>query len=126
MEKLQSCGNNREKLICLMAEIDAEKRSLKSRLSRISSEHDGKFGAGRERQVQIRKIRDKEGFLTEEREAVRSKLGSLKIDIKSLNKATSNHSVDFRQAFMAASERLLTEEQFLEIELKASELMVIK
>jgi len=31
-QKLQDCGSDREKLVILMAEIDAEKRSLKSRL----------------------------------------------------------------------------------------------
>jgi hypothetical protein len=61
IDKLQACGINREKLMSLMAEIDAEKRSLKSRLSRMSSEPDGEFGRGRERQVQIRKwIRGKD------------------------------------------------------------------
>ncbi|MFC1336949.1 MAG: hypothetical protein G8D89_22325 [gamma proteobacterium symbiont of Clathrolucina costata] len=122
-DKLSECGNDREKLLTLMAEIDTEKRSLKSRLSRISSEPDGDFGRGRERQVQIRKMKDKEWFLTEEREMVRAKLGSLKMDQKALNRAISSRAPEFGHAFIAAAERILSEEQFSELELRAAELL---
>jgi hypothetical protein len=126
IDQLQACGLNREKLATLMAEIDIEKRSLKSRLSRISSEPNGEFGRGRERQVQIRKIKDKISFLTEEREIVRAKLGTIKMDQKVLNKVIHTRSVDFGLAFTAAAERILTEEQFLELEIKASEMLLVK
>ncbi|MFK5950188.1 MAG: hypothetical protein QM500_15595 [Methylococcales bacterium] len=123
LNKFQLCGNDRNKLSALMAEVDAEKRSLKSNLNRLSSEPDGELSHGRKRQVSIRKMRDKESFLTSEREFIRNKLGSMKMDKKSLNKCINNRSVDFVHAFMAAAERLLSEETFLEIESRASEIL---
>ena len=122
--KLKNFGNDREKLTALMAEIDTEKRSIKSRLSRISSEPDGEFGRGRERQVQIRKMKDKESFLTEEREIIRAKLGQLKMDKKALNRAVNSRSEEFSHAFIAAAEHILPEELFLEIEQRAAEIIV--
>ncbi len=122
-ENLQTCGMNKDKLIALMADIDAEKRSIKSYLSRLSSEPDGDFGKGRKRQVQIRKFKDKLSFLTEEREAVRVKFGSIKMNKKAMNKAVNNQSVDFVQAFMIAAERKLPEDLFLELELNAAQIL---
>ncbi len=123
IDKLQACENDKEKLSGLMAEIDTEKRSLKSQLSRISSESDGKFGRGRERQVQIRKMKDKKAFLTEEREMIRTKLGSMKTDKKALNRAANSRSIEFAHAFIAAAERMLPEEQFLALELRATDIL---
>ncbi len=125
IEKLQRCGSNKDKLSSLMADIDAEKRSLKSYLSRLSSEPDGAFGKGRERQALIRRIKDKRSFLIEEREAIRHKLGSIKVDIESLNKASNRGSVDFAHAFVAAAERNLSKEVFLELELKAADILSV-
>ena len=121
--RLQQCGNCKDKLTAFMADVDAEKRAIKSRLSKVSSEPDGQFGRGRERQVQIRKMKDKASFLTEEREVIRSKLGSLKMDKKALNKAGNSRSLEFAHAFIAAAERLLSEEQFSELELRAAEIL---
>ncbi len=122
-DTLSKCGNDKNKLLDLMTEIDAEKRSLKSRLSRMSSEPDGEFGRGRERQVQIRKMKDKESFLSEEREMVRAKIGVMKLNQKALKRATNNRAPEFAHAFVAAAERLLTEEQFIELELLAAEII---
>lgn len=123
-KKFQNSYTSQEKLKSLMAEIDSEKRSLKSFLSRVSSEPDGKFGKGRLRQVTIRKAKDKIAFLSEEREAVRKRLGDIKMDKKALNRVSSERSVDFCHAFMAAAERLLPEDVFLEVEYKASDMML--
>jgi len=126
-QQLQDCGSDRDKLLTLMAEIDAQKRSLKSRLTQLSSEPDGSdYARGRKRQTNIRKIKDKIGFLTEERERVRKKLGSLKMNKKALNKTTNSRKPDFQAAFMTAAEILLDEATFLEIEAKASELLLSK
>jgi len=97
-ENLQACGASKDKLIALMSDIDTEKRSIKSYLSRLSSEPDGDFGKGRKRQVQIRKLKDKLSFLTEDREAVRTKLGSIKIS-KS-NRASAQYLVVLRALFI--------------------------
>jgi len=125
-QKLKDCSSNKEMLIALMAEIDAEKRSLKSRLTQLSSEPEGDYARGRKRQTNIRKIKDKISFLTEEREQVRKKLGSLKTSKKTLNKITNSRKPDFQAAFMVAAEQLLDEKTFLEIEAKASELLLSK
>ena len=48
-EKLVNCGNDKEKLFILMKSIDEIKRSLKSRLTMLSSEPDGDYARGRKR-----------------------------------------------------------------------------
>ena len=126
LQRFEACGNNQAQLVKLMAEIDETKRSLKDRLTRLSSEPDGPFGRGRERQEQIRKIKAKQGFLTDEREMVRHKLGTLKLDQKALNRAKSNRSADFSQAFMAAAELILSDEVFEQIEARAAEILAIE
>lgn len=75
-------ADSRESLVLIMADIDAEKRVIKSALSRLSSEPDEKTAKGRNRQTLIRKMKDKIGFLTEQRELVRSKLGRIKFNKK--------------------------------------------
>lgn len=123
-EQLTACGYPKNRLLSLMSDLDAEKRSLKSRLSRLSSEPTGKFGRGRERQVQIRKIKDRMSFLTEEREVVRARLGAIKLNRKALNKAVNSRTPSFAHAFVAAAERTLSEEQFLSLESLAGQILL--
>ena len=129
MYQLQDCGVDRNKLTTLMAEIDSEKRSLSSDLKRISSNSPEqtpkktKALRYKKRLNQIIKIKEEIDFLTEEREMVRAKLGSMKMDKKALNKAANNRAPSFNQAFIAAAERILSEEQFLEIELRAVDIL---
>lgn len=123
-QKLQNAGNDTKALTALMAAIDEDKRALKSALSQLSSEPEGKFGRGRARQVMIRKMKDKQSFLTEEREVVRLKLGRLKMDKKALNRALSSRSPEFTHAFVASAERLLPEELFQDLEVRAAEMLL--
>lgn len=126
-QRLLDAGNNRHALSALMQSIDEDKRSLKSALSQLSSEPDGPLVArGRERQVRIRRMKDKLAFLTAEREAVREKLGKIKMDVRALNRAVSSKSVDFSQAFMAAAERMLPEDVFNDLEIRAAEILQIE
>lgn len=125
-EKFAQAGSNRNALLELMADIDQEKRSVKSALSQLSSEPDERHAKGRQRQEKIRRLKDKMSFLTEEREMVRVKLGQLKMDQKAVKRAQSNRALDFCQAFMAAAERILPEETFKEIEGRAAEIMSSK
>ncbi|MFV1873550.1 MAG: hypothetical protein ACMZ64_09540 [Oleiphilus sp.] len=120
--KLVAAGFDAEMLKELMADIDSEKRAIKSHLSQLSSEPDVRL-KGAHRQSQIRKMKDKLSFLVENREEVRKRLGRIKLDKKALNKVSNRISPDFSQAFMAAAERILNEEQFIEIELRASEML---
>lgn len=123
IQELESCGNDQQKLVALMAQLDETKRSLKDRLTRLSSEPNGEFGRGRERQEQIRKIKAKQGFLTDERELVRAKLGRIKMDTKALKRITNSRKSDFTMAFMAAAERVLSEDQFIDLEIRAQEIL---
>lgn len=122
-QKLEEAGSDQKALASLMNEIDETKRSIKSALSQLSSEPNGQHARGRERQVKIRRMKDKLSFLTEEREIVRQKLGRIKMDKKALNRARSSRNTDFTHAFMAAAERLLPEEVFNEIESRAAEIL---
>ena len=68
-------------------------------------------------------MKDKLGFLTEEREAVRAKLGALKHGKKTMNKKTRGNGCAFAHAFMAAAEICLNQNSYLELELKAVEIL---
>ena len=122
-DKLQEAGNNKDKLVALLNEIDETKRAIKSSLSQLSSEPDEKTAKGRDRQGKIRRMKDKLSFLTEEREIVRVKLGRLKVAGKALKRCEAGTNVDFAHAFMVAAEQILSEEQLNEIEARASEIL---
>jgi len=87
---------DKESLIQLMNELDEEKRRMKTRLS----------------------------FLIEEQEATRQKPGQLKGDKKALNRSM-NRKIEFCHAFLAVAERELPEEKFMDLEVKAMELLII-
>lgn len=125
-ERLLQAGNSTKSLKTIIEEIDAEKRSIRSSLSQLSSEPDHQFAKGKERQTLIRRMKDKISFLTEEREVVRARLGRIKMDRKALNRAESQRSVEFSRAFIAAAERILPVEQFNEIEARAAEIAQIE
>lgn len=97
--------------------------TLKSRLSQLSSEPSEQHAKWRERQILIRRMKDKMSFLTEEREMIRSRLGRIKMDQKALNRSTNKAEPDFAHAFMAAAERTLPENEFLELEARAAEIL---
>ena len=122
-ERLAGAGWNKDKLISLMNEIDAEKRSIKIALRRISQDPEYSMaGMGRERQNKERRIKDKERYLIEDREIVRQRIGRLNRELKSMNRA-KNREQNFPAAFVAAAEEMLDQEQFTELELRAVEIL---
>ena len=60
--ELESAGCNQKHLLSLMNNLDTEKRSIKSHLSRLSSEPDEQYTHGKERQSLIRRMKDKLSF----------------------------------------------------------------
>ena len=123
MEKVARIETDREALLALMNEIDAERRLIKSRMRMFSNSprEDGGW-VGSSRYANLRKLKDKLSFLLEEREYVRGRLGRLKNDRKALNKALNSRKPEFCHAFVAAAERMLDQELFLEIEAWAAQI----
>ena len=120
-DRLHDAGWNKKKLLQMLNELDEAKRSIKATLRRYA--HDPDFLiSGRERKIMERKLKDKEGYLIERREIVRDRLGQIKNDQKNMNKAV-NRKKGFSDAFVASAERILTREQFIEVELKAVEII---
>lgn len=115
LDQFAEAGWNRLKLKGLMDGIDAEKRSIKSNLSRLSSEPREGDPTGRDRQYKIRQMKDKSSFLTEEREVVRERLGQIKINQKSLNQA-KHRGTGFSEAFLAAASTILDDETISAVE----------
>ncbi len=122
-ERLAEAGWNKSKLVTLMNEIDAEKRSIKIALRRIAQDPEYSMeGMGRERQNKERRIKDKERYLIEDREVVRQRIGRLNREFKSMNRA-KNREQNFPAAFVAAAEEVLDDELFTELELRAVEIL---
>lgn len=122
-EKLADAGWDKRKLIALMNEIDAEKRSIKIALRRIAQDSEYSMaGMGRERQNKERRIKDKERYLIEDREVVRQRIGRLNRELKGMNRA-KNREQNFPAAFVAAAEEMLDQELFTELELRAVEIL---
>ncbi len=114
---------DKESLIQLMNDFDEEKRRIKTVMGKFSNEDAENGGlTGRERQSKLRRMKTRLSFLIEEREATRQKLGKLKEDKKSLNKAI-NRKIEFCHAFLAVAEREMSEEKFIYLEMKAMELL---
>ena len=116
--------HSRKKLIDLMNALDEEKRVIRSAQRKYSSfkKEDGGL-TGAERFKQLRSLKDRLSFLIEEREYVRQRLADVKAETKALNKAVHRQK-GFQAAFVAAAERLLPEETFLNLEAKASEILL--
>ena len=122
-EKLADAGWEKPKLVALMNEIDAEKRSIKIALRRIAQDPEYSMaGMGRERQNKERRIKDRERYLIEDREIVRQRIGRLNRELKSMNRA-KNREQNFPAAFVAAAEEMLDQELFMELELRAVEIL---
>ena len=120
ISEVSKISNNKDALIDLMNQLDKEKRSIKSFMRQYSNEpKTGKGGSGPERYKKLRRIKDRQSFLIEEREYVRQKLGELKAKQKALNRAINSRSAGFSQAFIAAAERILQPDLFKEIETEA-------
>lgn len=116
--------NTKDELLKLLNELDEDKRALKASLRKFSNESFGEGGlAGKERFRKIRKMKSKLSHLIEDRESVRVKLGKIKEDKNALNRAANQRNIEFCHAFIAAAERILPEEQFLEIELRALDIL---
>lgn len=122
-DKLNQAGNDKQMLIALMADIDSEKRAIKSKLSQLSSEPDPDFVKGRQRQEVIRRMKDKLSFLVEEREIVRNKIASIKSNKKALQRKSNSIKAGFAEAFMVAAEQILSEEDLVHIETRAAEIL---
>ena len=123
----EKLANTRDKelLIQLMNELDEEKRRIKTVMSKFSNEDPENGGlSGKERQTKLRRLKTRLSFLIEEREATRQKLGKLNGDKKALNKAM-NRKIEFRHAFLAVAEREMPEEIFIDLEMKAMELLTL-
>lgn len=126
LDELDIAGNDRDKLLRLMASLDEEKRSIKAYLRRLSSEVPSEHTPrGRERQVIIRRALDKQAFLKAERELVRARLGQLKVGEKTVNRAANTRSPQFRDAFWAAACEVLEESALLEVEARAAQLLQV-
>ena len=120
-DRLHDSGWNKKKLMKMLNELDESKRSIKAALRRYAHDPDY-LVSGRERKIMERRLKDKKSYLIERCEIVRDRLGQIKTDQKNMNKAV-NRQKGFSDAFVASAERLLSEEQFTEIELRAVEII---
>ncbi len=123
-EKLAN-ARDKESLIQLMNELDEEKRRIKTVMSKFSNEDAENGGlTGKDRQTKLRRMKTRLSFLIEEREFTRQKLGKLNSDKKALNKAMSR-KLEFCHAFLAVAEKEMAEEDFLNLEMKAMEMLAL-
>ena len=118
--KLQKAGNDRFALKLLFEEIDQTSRSIKAKLTRLSSEPSESDPVGRDRQNLIRRIKTKQDYLKTEREIVKNKLAEVKEYRRAYNHVSNNHrtsdSIALLYAFKASAIAVLDEEQVAAIE----------
>ncbi len=124
LSELKKAKNNKELLISLMARIDSVKREVKSTLSQISSEPESALSRGKNRQVYIRKLKDRMSTLTTNRETFRQNISHFKKVKNGGFTIPSNNN--FAIAFMEAAELILDEELFNEIEVRAGVILTSK
>jgi len=127
INKISEIGNDKQSLVSLMNEIDENKRQVSARLTAVSSgRKEVTEMTTRERRSQIKMMQDKLTYLAEEREHVRSRIAEINSDLKALNRAVNGRNEKFCHAFIAAAERILDEELFLELESRAASILSIK
>lgn len=119
--------NNKPALVALLNDIETEKREAKKKLQKFSSTPKCETGIDtKQRSKLITSLKNKQAYLKSEAEHVRGVIHQLKQDQAALNKAASSKKPGYAEAFLAAAEQLLDEEQFVEIELKAVSLLESK
>ena len=103
-----------------MNEIDEEKRSLKIALTRIAQDPQYSMaGTGRDRQNKERRLKERQRYLIEDRAVVQQRIGRLNREVKKMNRVKP----DLARAFYAVAEEMLDEEQFIELELRAAQII---
>ncbi len=125
--KVSKIRHDKKALLDLLNDIDAEKRSIKSAKRKWSTliEKDGGL-TGNDRIKKLNRILDKESFLIEEREYVRNRIGDLNKTSKSLKRIANEKKAGFVHAFMVACEQTLSEDLYIEIEQRASQILTLK
>lgn len=125
-QRLQDAGFNFLKLVILRDEIDSEKRAVKSYIQDVSSglSEKSKLIVGVEKQSLILRLKDKKQFLTDQRVLVQSRIRNVNANRNAFNRASNSSKRGFARAFLAAAELTLTEEQFIELEIKAGEILM--
>ena len=125
-QRLQDAGMDYLKLVAIRDEIDSEKRSVSSYIQDVSCQlsEKSKLIVGVERQILIRRLKDKKQFLNDQRGVVQSRLRTINAYRNTFNRVSNSSKLGFARAFLAAAELTLTEEQFNELEIKAGEILM--
>lgn len=118
--------HNRNQLLQLMEALDLEKRNLKARQQKFSSMNKENGGlSGQHRMNELRRLKLKMEHLKTERAYVQQQLRALNVASRGLARARS-HRAGFCEAMVAAAQEQLTEEQMIELELRAVQLLEIE
>jgi len=125
-QRLQDAGFDFLKLVVLRDEIDSEKHAVKSYIQDVSCglSEKSKLMTAIEKQSLIRRLKDKKQFLTDQRVLVQSRIRNINANRNAFNRASNSSKRGFANAFLAAAELTLTEDQFNELEIKAGEILM--
>ena len=122
--RVSEIKNDKPKLLELLNELEAEKRDIKKKLQKFSNSPKSETGLDTKmRERLIRSLLAKRTYLQNEALHVRNAIHEHKRLKSHVNKVLNNKKPGLGDAFMAAAEKLLSEEQFVEIELRALELL---
>jgi len=122
--RVSQIKNNKAELVELLNELENEKREIKRKLQKFSNSPKKETGLdSKQRERLIRSLTAKQSYLKNEAAHVRSAIHDFKQTQSTLQRIQNNKKAGLAEAFMATAEKLLTEEQFLEIELRALELL---
>lgn len=123
IQKLDSAGYDKLKLLALMQGIDSDKTSAKLRLQQVSTNPEPELSS-KDRDQIIRTLKFKIRCLTDNREIIRQRLGTIGFYKKAFNKALNSRKAGFSSAFLAAAELKLSPAAFEELEQLAGEILV--
>lgn len=123
-EELIKARGDKEKVKKVMDLLDEDKRKLRADIDQLAFKLNG---MDRTTSIPYRKKMDffnrKLGYLISLRSEARNTLARIKREDKSLRRAVNGKSILFSKAFIAAAEQLLSEDVYLQLELKASQIM---
>jgi len=121
--RVSEIRSNKPKLVALLNEIETDKREIKKKLQKFSSNPKTETGIDtKKRSKLINSLKNKQAYLKDEANHVRSLINTFNQNKAALNRATTKKA-GLPEAFMAAAELLLDEEQFVELELKAVQIL---
>ena len=112
------------KLLTSLDNLNDDIRATNIQIKELNINQIGKQNTDPKYQEKLTYLKDVLSELITQQASIKTQLSELKVNMKSFNKVKNViHKTGFSDAFVMAAEQLLTEDQFLNVEMKAAQII---